>query len=476
MNSFFTKPIAFVLLILLATTGLAQPGTDGGEIPWREEYAYAMGVAYLPYLFPYYKMAASRYNYTMVKKEGDHFPYAPVNQFWHQRQLTNHENKDGTGPSNDTIYSVSWVSVEDEPVILSHPDMGERYFTFQLSAMTSDNFGSIGARATGTGAGTFAIVPPHYQGKLPEGIKQVITAPTPWFIVVGRTLVDSDTDLLEARAFQDQYKIMPLSEWEGKGKAQRIEPWKPITPKEDPLGFWRTTARAMAENPPPASEDGMLAMMKSVGLGPDGDLDALDEDSKRGLARAFVDGMAMMREGLMSPPGETKNGWRIPPPEHGRLGTAGMFLDRGMIQSQRGFVANDPVEALYFTTSVDGDGNMLSGKDAYTVHFPVAPPAQAFWSLTVYDDHSDLIENDIGRYSRGDRSEGLQYDEDGGVTLYLQAQDPGGEKSANWLPIPDDQPFFLMLRVYNPKMQVLNGEWAPSPVVKLDRIRMGAGS
>jgi hypothetical protein len=85
----------------------------------------------------------------------------------------------------------------------------------------------------------------------------------------------------------------------------------------------------------------------------------------------------------------------------------------------------------------------------------------------VYDDHSDLIDNPIKRYSRGDRSEGLGYDQDGGVTLYLQNKDPGGDKSHNWLPIPADQPFFLMMRVYVPGMEAINGEWTPPKVEQI---------
>ncbi len=70
-----------------------------------------------------------------------------------------------------------------------------------------------------------------------------------------------------------------------------------------------------------------------------------------------------------------------------------------------------------------------------------------FGSVTVCDAHSDLIDNPIKRYSRGDRPEGLVCGQDGGVTLYLQSADPGGDKSHNWLPIPAAWPLFLGMRV-----------------------------
>ncbi len=94
-------------------------------------------------------------------------------------------------------------------------------------------------------------------------------------------------------------------------------------------------------------------------------------------------------------------------------------------------------------------------------------PVSGFWSVTVYDAHSGLIDNPIKRYSRGDRSGGLVYDRDGGVTLYLQNKDPGGDKSPDWLPIPADQPFLLMMRLYIPGMEAINGDWAPPKVEQI---------
>ena len=54
------------------------------------------------------------------------------------------------------ITTLSWVDLSKEPVILTHPDMGDRYFTFQLAAMTSDNFDFGGRRTAGSEAGHFA--------------------------------------------------------------------------------------------------------------------------------------------------------------------------------------------------------------------------------------------------------------------------------------------------------------------------------
>jgi hypothetical protein len=98
-------------------------------------------------------------------------PYAPLNQFWNAAQLATAEYRDGGSPNNDTMYSIAWVDVRKEPVILSHPDLGERYFTFEIADMSSDNFAYVGTRTTGPKANSFAIVGPGWKGELPNGVE-----------------------------------------------------------------------------------------------------------------------------------------------------------------------------------------------------------------------------------------------------------------------------------------------------------------
>jgi hypothetical protein len=75
---------------------------------------------------------------------GQHYPYAPLNHFYNVRDLATAEYRDGGCPINDTLYSIAWVDVTKEPVILSHPEMGDRYFTFELAGLDSDNFAYVG--------------------------------------------------------------------------------------------------------------------------------------------------------------------------------------------------------------------------------------------------------------------------------------------------------------------------------------------
>ncbi|HMH08836.1 MAG TPA: DUF1214 domain-containing protein, partial [Terriglobales bacterium] len=117
----------------------------------------------------------------------------------------------------------------------------------------------------------------------------------------------------------------------------------------------------------------------------------------------------------------------------------------------------------------DGSGKVLNGASSYVMHFTKAdiPPIhpQGFWSLTVYDKEYFLVSNSINRYSLSPRDQ-LQPNPDGSMDLYIQKESPGPDKQANWLPAPDGE-FILMLRLYWPKDEAVNGAWVPPPVRRI---------
>jgi hypothetical protein len=126
---------------------------------------------------------------------------------------------------------------------------------------------------------------------------------------------------------------------------------------------------------------------------------------------------------------------------------------------------NVPQEAMYWTTSKDGAGHTLNGRNNYLMHFPAGqlPPNNAFWSLTMSDAKNRFVANPINRYSVSDRS-GLVPNADGSVDIYIQNTAPAGYKS-NWLPAPSGN-FILWLRAYLPGQTILDGEYKVPPVVE----------
>ena len=144
-----------------------RPLLTGEVEDWRSEFAYSAGLQAFIYGFPYIYNAQVRHKWVTQPRNPKFVPYAAVNEFWHASQLMDATYRDGGCPNNDTLYSIAWLDLGPEPIILSHPDMGERYFTFELMGVSSDNIDYIGQRTTGSKAGSFAIVGPGWRATSP---------------------------------------------------------------------------------------------------------------------------------------------------------------------------------------------------------------------------------------------------------------------------------------------------------------------
>jgi len=438
---------------------------------WEEEYAYSLGVQAYVFAFPWYYNQLLRWRWVTQPPPNDRTPSMPMSSFWHAQYLADASYRDGGSPNNDTLYSVAWVDVGREPVILSVPAIENRYYSFCLTGYDADNFAYVGTRATGTRAGNYAIVGPNWKGTLPEGVRALTTAPTRVVFVLGRTMVKGPGDLEAVHHLQSQYKLTPLSRW---GKADDTPSdernvWGPYAAKDDPLADWKTINRAMTEIPPPPGNETLLELFARIGVGPGQDLGKASEATQRGLVRALETGKRVVTGAATFQAGaRTVDGWRYPADYLGRDGLHRDFLGRAGPVSLGGIAANEPVEAMYPNTRVDSAGEPLSGAHRYRLHFAKGglPPVSAFWSLMAYGADFNLIANQIDRYSLGDRS-GLKSDADGGVTIYIQKDPPGKELESNWLPV-GDQDFTLVVRLYLPKPEALSGQWHLPPVRRAD--------
>ncbi|MCV3244081.1 DUF1254 domain-containing protein [Mesorhizobium sp. ZC-5] len=455
--------------LIFATSVFAQD--EGGRTDWREQYAYSLGVQAYIFGFPYVYLPSLRADWIIrPKAANDITPYAPINHFSHVRTLADASYRGGGSPNQDTLYSTAWLDVGKEPVILSHPDMGDRYFAFELAGIDSDNFAYVGKRTTGGKAGSFAIVGPGWKGDLPAGVKPLPASLTPSVLIFARTLIDGPADAKTVNALQDQYTLIPLSLWGNKDAplpASR-DVWQPFDPKTDPLAEWRTMNRAMTENPPEERLAKLVGLFAKVGVGPGQDLDTMDEATKRGLARAAVDGRQLIKAAIDSGQlGRQVNNWNIPPRTLGRAGLVDDFLLRASIQAMGGIISNELEETVYYNTTKDEAGQTFDSSKNYTIRFAPGqlPKVNAFWSITMYDPTFNFTDNALNRYSLGDRSQGLKKDADGGLTFYIQRDSPGKDNESNWLPSPQSGEFFLIMRTYMPGPEIVAQKWAPPAVI-----------
>lgn len=162
------------------------------------------------------------------------------------------------------------------------------------------------------------------------------------------------------------------------------------------------------------------------------------------------------------------NNWFYGDRNWGRMAAAGDFLGRASPQCFSGIVEHWIEQSTKLRTFVDADGASLSGENCYTLHLAKddIPKARAFWSITLYDERFNMIDNPIKRYAIGSLSEGLTYNADGSLDIWMQHGRPSPDREANWLPTPKGK-FNLFLRTYLPAQEVMNQSYAPPPVQRL---------
>jgi hypothetical protein len=142
-----------------------------------------------------------------------------------------------------------------------------------------------------------------------------------------------------------------------------------------------------------------------------------------------------------------------------------------MMGAVNGMYGNSKEEAMYPAYRADSIGEVPDGRHRYELHFAPGqlPPANAFWSLTIYELPSQLlVANPLQRYAINSRMlPDLKKDADGGLRLYVQHESPGPDRESNWLPAPSG-PFFLALRLYAPKPEALKGKWTKPPLKRVE--------
>jgi hypothetical protein len=429
MKKFKNRLLACALAMAI-TASAGALGEAQSQEDQEEAYAYSLGIHAYTFGFPWVYLTQLRYVWTQVDAGNSMQPYAPVNTFWLSTDFANADYRSGGTPNNDTLYAITWLDLSDEPIILSHPDVEDRYFTFEMASMDSDNFAYVGLRETGPEAGDFAIVGPDWQGDLPDGVQEIPRSRTNTVLILGRIVVDGPGDIGNALAVSKQFRLTPLSQW-GNGQEPEVVPRPvqlPIDRASDPLADWKMMNAAMSENPPEARHQGLLHQFATIHVGPGQDVEQASEATKRGLARAARDGLAMLKSVIRNGTGQVVNGWTYPPKSMGRAGLGNEFLMRAALQCLVGIIANEPQEAVYLNTNEDSNNETLNGDRRYEIRFGKddIPPINdlGFWSLSMYGMDYNFVDNAIDRYSIGNRTEGLNYGDDGSLTLYLQWAPP----------------------------------------------------
>jgi hypothetical protein len=408
---------------------------------------------------------------------------APLNQFSHATKFTPPDWKVVVRPNVDTLYSPATLDLGPEPIVLSVPAT-DRYFVLPMMSLWTDMFAVPGTRTTGrNNAREFVLVGPKWHGEIPQDL-EIIRSPTRIMNIGGRTQTNGVADYENVHKIQQGYKLTPLSAWAGgKGKDTYISPigevdsaldMKTLAPvqidKMDAATFFARFADLLKDNPPSPFDYPMIHRLQRVGFkaGQRFDVNTAPAAIKQAFDHATVDGRALVAALGKKAAGEGGKGWIY--------STSGGAY--GVDYSWRAAIAyallgeNLPQDAVYPSLSVDSDGQPLDGNAKYVLHFDGSelPPVDAFWSVTAYDTQGYFIPNALHRQAVGDRDK-LVTNADGSLDLYIQADAPGTNRQANWLPVAK-APFTLLMRLYSPKSEVFDGTWTP-PGVKRQATGLG---
>jgi hypothetical protein len=397
-----------------------------------------------------------------------------LNQFAHYREFPDAKHNAIVGMNVDTLYSLANLDLTAEPIVLSIPEMGDRFWLMQIIDAWNDVPGAPGARTVGGKGGNFALVGPNWKGELPSGVTEIRSS-TSLTMVGGRTYASGKSDYAAVHNLQDQYRLTPLSKWGTDYTPPVTVPVKANvdvkTPTPDQVfalpaeGFFGRLNALLVDNPPRADDAPVMARIAKLGIAPGANFktESFTDDVRKAIEEGVLAGQEEIKD-WHSKMGEKVNGWQLAR-DLGRYGTKYPYRAAWTYYGVGGNLIED---AFYPTTQTDSEGNPLTGDKKYQLHFSKEqiPPVDAFWSLTMYSSDSFLVDNPINRYSLGGRDK-MKYGKDGSLTIYIQHESPGSANEANWLPAPAGAAF-LALRLYRPKPEVANGTWNPPAVKKVD--------
>ncbi len=455
--------------LAMGLTGLGSKGVQATDVTAAEARAITKD-AYI-YGFPMVDGYRIQHAYFVDRMNAEF--KGPWNQLVNIPRVYTPDDKAVQTPNSDTPYSMIGLDLRAEPMVLTVPPMEkERYFSIQLVDLYTHNFDYIGSRATGNDGGSFLIAGPGWKGETPKGVTKVIRSETELVLGIYRTQLFRLEDLDNVKNIQASYKAEPLSTFLGQSApaaAPAVDFIEPLTPSEQKTSpeVFNILNFVLQFCPTDPSETELMARFAKIGVGAGKtfDVNTLSPDIKaaieQGMADAWVD-LANLKKKIDAR--EVTSGDLLGT----RVHLKNNYLYR-MAGAVLGIFGNSKEEAMYPVYAVDSEGQKLDGSSRYTVHFAPdqLPAANAFWSLTMYELPSSLlVANPIDRYLLNKpMMPQFVKDADGGLTFYVQNESPGDAKEANWLPAPKG-PFMVVMRLYWPKPEALDGSWKQPPLMK----------
>jgi hypothetical protein len=376
-------------------------------------------------------------------------------------------------------YWVSTFNVKDGPIVVDLPPAGEkaRFFSSIMNYGMSP-FLDIGSGGADNGkGGKYLVLPPGYDGEVPEGY--IVVRSNTYQHIICMRLIPRDKGRKgweAAVVFGKTARIYPLSEADNPKPTRFIQGSQKTydaAPRFDISDFYMLD-RIVQEEPIMEYDKVMYSMLAGIGIRK-GQKFAPSPEVVTILERAAKDVqdyvIAHMQSGESFAQFWEDSAWgsfSLTPEENKTFGTYN--LDDGLFYEDRiirwfyfsggwykNFDAAKPSATYYMWTAQDGDGNGLDATKTYKIHIPANPPIKDFWSLIAYGLKSRTFINSP-KITMSSNDEDVKMNKDGSIDLYLSAKPVKGYE-ANTVIMNPEEPAFLCFRFYGAKPELWEKKW-----------------
>jgi len=379
-------------------------------------------------------------------------------------RLADHTMKAIARPNNDTLYVTATLDLTGEPVILESPAFDSKYVSLMVTGY--DHYVNI---PMSTRQGHFAEPSrilfytertPGYSGDPVEGVDMITKVTGDFVSAVYRVMPHAnEPDRFRKNVETMQaIRVITLSDYLGAEHpdVQAVKNF-PSFGKSDFDVFENNYLEVMqfvfnhtSFDPDDPIDNDVLAALEPLGVEPGR---MFDPDSVVRIDGARIRGIAerVASEELS----------RVLDPEFAKKAQLGLFLPKGqtsgellLFQSILGPIGQPAIEAVYPSIAT-ADGAPMTATQDYVIRIKAEdmPPATAFWSVTLYDTANGFfMPNERKKYSVGENG-GMRLDADGGIAIYISAEQPAGVPDENWLPVVrGDYAMDAIMRIYAPDL------------------------
>lgn len=386
-------------------------------------------------------------------------------------QLKDHTMREIARPNNDTLYISCLVDLRKNSVILDMPAFDSKYVSLMITGY--DHYVNIPMSTRQEDFRKpekilfYTARTEGYRGEQLKGVDRRFEATGDFISVVFRVMPHGNDPERFTRIVKQMQsvKMLTLSEYRG-GKAKPINTLTfPPVGKTDADIFGNNLLEVMqfvfnhtTFDPKNGLDQAVLAAYEPLGVVPGRAFDSTKVAQIDGAKlRKTAERVAAEELAKTNNPGFEQTMSKL------FKSKGNMTLELLVSQSVIGPIGMPATEALY-PPVVTADGKPMNSKNAYVIRMSAKelPPAKAFWSVTLYDiKNGFFIPNNRKKYSVGENA-GMKLNKDGGIAIYIAAQQPEGVPEENWLPINrNDEGIGAIMRIYVPDLEKMKTWTAP---------------